>query len=130
MPKHDPKVKENKSAWRQHPDYRIDIEACEKPMRVIYNGETIADSQHALLLQEQDHIPVYYFPREDVRMDLLRPIEKITFCPFKGEAHHWALTAGDRDVEVAAWSYEAPFDEVKRIKAYIAFYPEAGDLTS
>jgi len=130
MPKHDPKVKENKSAWTEQPDYRIDIDACDNPVRVVFNGETIVDSENALLLREQDHAPVYYFPREDVRMDLLRPIEKISFCPFKGEAHHWALSLEAQHIEVAAWSYETPFSEVKKIKGYIAFYPEAVDQLS
>jgi len=130
MPKHNSKIKQKKSAWSQYPDYRIDIEACEKSIRVIYDGKTIADSQHSLLLKEQDHAPVYYFPRKDVRMDLLHPTAKTTFCPFKGEANHWALIIGEQHIAVAAWSYGAPFNEVKKIKAYIAFYPEAGNLIS
>jgi len=130
MPKQDANPQRKQSAWADHPDYRIDIEASEKPMRIIYNGETIADSQHALRLQEQNYAPVYYFPRQDVRMDLLHPTAKTTFCPFKGEASYWALIIGAQHIEVAAGSYDDPFDEVNEIEEYIAFYPEAGDLTS
>ena len=130
MTKRDSTIERRKSAWGENPDYRIDIETCDKPVRVVFNGETIADSQHTLLLQEQDHAPVYYFPREDVHMDRLKPTTKTTVCPFKGEASHWSLTVGGRHIEVAAWGYEDPFDEVNKIKGYIAFYPEAGDLIS
>lgn len=130
MSKHDPKINDKKSAWQEHPDYQIDIEVCGKPVRVILDGVTIADSCMVLLLQEQGHAPVYYFPREDVRMTHLHASEKTSFCPFKGEARHWSLHVGDQHIAVAAWSYEAPFDEVRQIKDYIAFYPEAGDLIS
>lgn len=130
MPEQDANPHRKQSAWADHPDYRIDIEVCEKPMRVVFNSETIADSQHTLLLREQDHAPVYYFPRQDVRMALLHPTAKTTFCPFKGEASHWALIIGAQHIEVAAWSYDKPFNEVKKIKGYIAFYPEAGNIIS
>lgn len=130
MTSHTPETKKTKSAWSEHPDYRIDIKPCEKPIRIICNGKTIADSRRALLLQEQDHAPVYYFPRQDVRMGILHPTTKTTFCPFKGEANHWALSVGGQHIEVAAWSYENPFAEVKLIKGYIAFYPEVVDQLS
>ena len=125
MPKHDSQVDHKKSAWSERPDYRITIAECAKPMRVVFNGVTLADSRHALLLKEQDHATVVYFPRDDVRMEMFTPIAKTTFCPFKGEASHWALQAGTRHVAVAAWSYETPFNEVHQIKDHIAFYPEA-----
>lgn len=130
MPEYDPQIKKKESAWGKQPDYRIDISLSEKPIRVIYAGEIIADTQRALHLQEQGHSPVYYFPQQDVRMELLHPTTKSTFCPFKGDASHWSLTVGNRHVAVAAWSYAAPFDEVIQIKGYIAFYSEAGDLIS
>lgn len=114
----------NKSAWNDHPDYKIEIELCQQPVQVVYNGETIANSQHVLLVQEQGHAAVYYFPQQDVRMEFLCPTKKMTFCPYKGDARHWAITVKDQHVEVAAWCYENPFEQVNIIKDYIAFYPE------
>ena len=46
---------------------------------------------------------VFYFPRDDVRMELLVKTELRTHCPFKGDASYWTLTAGDASVENGAW---------------------------
>lgn len=108
--------------YMKRPDYRIDFVPCAKRVRVRLNGETVADSTRTRLLLETGHVPVYYFPRDDVRMDLLRRTEHSTHCPFKGDAVYWSVAAGGREVENAVWSYEAPFDEVSEIKDYLAFY--------
>lgn len=85
-------------------------------------GETVADSTAALLLLEQGHAPVYYFPRDDVQLELLARSDHRTHCPHKGDARHWTITAGDKRAENAAWSYESPLDDVAEIKGHIAFY--------
>lgn len=120
-------MKNNDSAWLTHPDYQINISLVKKHACILMNKVMIADSHQALLLSEQNHSPVYYFPRQDVRMELLHKISKITFCPFKGEATHWALFTNDAQVKVAAWSYEDPFEQVSAIKNHIAFYPDVLD---
>jgi len=117
-----------RSGWSEHPDYKIEIDTSDRPICMVYQETVIAESRRALLLREQVYAPVYYFPREDVRMEMFEPIEKLTVCPFKGEARHWRLRVGDEHIEVSAWSYEDPFEEVKQIKDHIAFYPEAGEL--
>ena len=128
MASDSPADKKKKSAWHEHPDYLIEIKPCEQRLRILCKEATLADSQRALVVLEQKHSPVYYFPQQDVRMELLSPTEKITFCPFKGEARHWKLVVDGQTVEVAAWSYAEPYDEVKKIKDYIAFYSEVGDI--
>lgn len=42
-------------------------------VRARYAGETIADSRRAMMLRRKGHLPEYWFPRADVRMDLLLP---------------------------------------------------------
>lgn len=115
------------SAWLSHPDYQIDIRESNKRISILINSEIVADSQHALILSEQGHDPVYYFPREDIRLERLHKIEKVTFCPYKGEAIHWAIKTKDKQFKTAAWSYENPFDQVSAIKNHIAFYPDVLD---
>jgi len=118
-----------KSAWPEHPDYKINISLYPKRVRVIVQGETVADSQQVLLVEEQEHAPVYYFPPADVRTELLHKAEKSTFCPFKGEADHWTLQLESARFEAVLWSYASPFDEVKEITDHFAFYPEvAGNM--
>jgi uncharacterized protein (DUF427 family) len=48
------------------------MELSPRYVRVKFAGETVADSKRAMLMHEANRIPVYYFPKEDVRMDLVR----------------------------------------------------------
>jgi len=114
-----------RSAWVEHPDYHMDIERTGHRAQIIYNKVTVADSNNVLQVQELDYPLRYYFPREDIKMDLLYPIDEISFCPFKGEATYWALVVDSKRIDRAAWCYKAPFPEVKQLKNYFAFYPEA-----
>lgn len=53
------------------PDYVVEMEPEARRIRVMIEGETIVDSTNALLMHESNHQGVYYFPREDVRMEFL-----------------------------------------------------------
>jgi uncharacterized protein (DUF427 family) len=110
------------SGFKTNPDYKITFEPSPRRVRVQFSGETIADSIGARLLFETRHLPVYYFPRSDVRMDLMRPTEHHTFCPYKGTASYWTIRVGDKSSENAVWGYPEPYDEVDAIKDYVAFY--------
>jgi uncharacterized protein (DUF427 family) len=101
---------------------RITLVPTQKRIRVMTGDATIADSAATLLLLESGHRPVYYFPRADVRMDLLTPTSHHTRCPYKGEASYWSLQAGGRAVENAVWSYEQPIEGVEPIAQRLAFY--------
>lgn len=103
-------------------DRRITFEPSPKHVRVVFNGKTVADTLRAGLLLEAGHMPVYYFPREDVRLDLLERTDHRTHCPYKGDASYWTLTVGGRRIENAVWSYEEPFPEMAQIKGWLAFY--------
>ena len=110
------------SGFKTNPDYRITFEASPRRVRVNFAGETVADSTNAHLLFETRHLPVYYFPRADVRMDLLTATDHHSFCPYKGQASYWTLRAGGRVAENAVWGYPVPYEEVAAIKDYVAFY--------
>ena len=115
------------SAWASHPGYSIDFEPCPRRVRVVFNGQTVADSTAAMYMHEKAHVPVYYFPRRDVRMDLFDATDNESFCPFKGEASYWSIEVDGRVSENAVWSYETPFEEVAAIKDYVAFYWDRAD---
>ena len=51
------------------------MEPTQRRLRVVFNGEVIADSTAARVMYETHHLPVYYFPVSDVRMDLLEPTD-------------------------------------------------------
>jgi len=87
----------------------------------VFQGQAVADSSKVLVMYETRLAPVFYFPREDVRMDLLAKSDRRTHCPFKGNASYWTIRVGSRSAEDAAWSYEAPYDESSIVKEYVAF---------
>jgi uncharacterized protein (DUF427 family)/class 3 adenylate cyclase len=103
-------------------DYSVTVSPSRKRVKVVFNGEVVADSNRALVLRETRLPPVYYLPREDVDLRFLVPSDHHTYCPFKGTASYWSLAVGDKTVENVAWSYEDPDDEALAIRGYIAFY--------
>ena len=62
-----------------HPTYRVDMAPVPRRVRVALGDETIADSTNVLLMLETNHNPVYYFPRADLRMDLMERTDHSTF---------------------------------------------------
>lgn len=107
------------SVLRPHTLY---FEESPKRIRVEFGGETVADSRRAKLLYESNILPLYYFPEEDVRMDLLEPTDHTTHCPFKGDAAYWNIRVGDRVAENAAWGYPEPLEEAPPLAGYVALY--------
>jgi uncharacterized protein (DUF427 family) len=104
------------------PGRALYLEPTPKRIRVIVGGEAVADSRRAMLLHESGHLPIYYFPPEDVRSDLLEPSDRHTRCPKKGEASYHTIRVGDRVVEAGAWYYPDPIPDAPPIKGLIAFY--------
>jgi uncharacterized protein (DUF427 family) len=100
----------------------IRIEPWPRRVRAMLGNVAVADSTRVLLLLEQGHLPVYYFPPEDVRTDLMEPTDKHTRCPYKGEASYWTIKVGDREAANATWAYLDPLPERTDIKGYMAFY--------
>jgi uncharacterized protein (DUF427 family) len=79
------------------------------------------------LLHEKNHLPVYYFPMDDVRQDLLEGTDHTTHCPFKGDAAYWSVRVGDKLAENAVWGYPDPLDSAPHISGLVAFYFDAMD---
>ena len=103
-------------------DHALYLEDSPRRVRARFNGETVVDSRRVKLLHEAGHLPVYYFPEEDVRMDLLEESDHTTHCPFKGDASYWSVRVGDKVAENAAWSYPEPIDSARPLAGLIAFY--------
>lgn len=98
------------------------VEPVPERLRVIVDGETIAETAHGLRVLETAGAPVYYFPPEDVRMDLLAASPHTSFCEWKGTAVYYALVGTGRRIENVAWSYPAPNLGYEAIRGCLAFY--------
>ena len=103
-------------------EHWVVTEPSPRRVRAVFGGAVVADSTSVVLLRERGMVPVYYFPADDVRTDLLERSERRTHCPYKGDASYWSLRLGDRTAPDAVWAYEDPITEVSDIKGHLAFY--------
>ena len=109
---------------------RVRTEPNRRRVRVFFGGEAVADSSATLYLFETGHLPVYYFPRADVRFDLLEPTSEHTHCPYKGDASYYDVVdpATQESVKDAVWHYREPYPSVGQIAEYVAFYPNKVEI--
>ncbi|HET7481866.1 MAG TPA: DUF427 domain-containing protein [Actinomycetota bacterium] len=106
----------------------LEVEPCDKRVRVSFNGEVIADTTDAKVLRETGLPPVYYVPFADIRREVLTRTDHSTHCPFKGQASYWTVTVGDRAAENALWAYEDPIPESRYLVDHAAFYTNKVEL--
>ena len=104
-------------------DHPITIEPITQRVRIVWRGRTIGESTRALELAEAGYKPVAYVPREDVDMTLLERTDRVTTCPYKGEANYYSIRDGEHRDENVVWTYERPKSEVVEIASHLAFYP-------
>ena len=97
----------------------IGFEPSPKWVRVMLGGKFIADSKRVRLLQASGS-PRYYFPKEDVRMDLLEPAGDEEQTPL-GKASFWTVKVGNRVAEKGAWMYNQPVSPTLDLRNYVAF---------
>ena len=107
------------SGYVEVPDYRIDLLRRTNRIEARSGTRRLALSTHAIIVDEQDHALVVYFPRADVDMTALVPHDRSSHCPFKHDAQYWALATSPG--EPIAWSYPTPYPKVVTITDHIAF---------
>jgi uncharacterized protein (DUF427 family) len=95
-------------------------------VRVRFGDEWVADSKRVRLLLEPKRLPVFYFPKADVRTDLLVPSER-RGTSSRGPRTWWHVEAGGRSAEDAAWSFDDPPDGYGFLSGFVAFFWEAMD---
>ncbi len=111
-----------RSKFKENPNKKIEFVPSPRRVRAVLAGETVADTTRAMLMRETGHVPVYYFPREDLRRDLFEATDHHTHCPYKGDASYWTAKVEGQVEENLAWSYLDPFDEIPEIGGYVSFH--------
>jgi uncharacterized protein (DUF427 family) len=104
-------------------DHPITIEPIAGRVRVVWRGRTIGETTRALELREAGYKPVAYIPRDDVDMRLLERTDRVTHCPYKGDANYYTIRSDDGRDDNAVWTYEHPKGDVSEIAGHLAFYP-------
>ncbi|MBV8195856.1 MAG: DUF427 domain-containing protein [Candidatus Dormibacteraeota bacterium] len=112
----------------RNPYTRIDILASSRHVRIELDSISIAETRQPRILFETHLMPRYYMPLSDVRLDLLRPSERVTHCPYKGAATYWSVDTGTRLHPDIVWMYRSPLAESQKIAGLASFYDERCDL--
>ena len=104
------------------------LEAVPERLRVVVDGETLAETTRGVRVLETAGAPVYYFPADDVRAARLIPSPRRTTCEWKGEADYRTYVGPDgRRIENIAWSYARPSPGYEAIRGHLAFYASRVD---
>jgi uncharacterized protein (DUF427 family) len=100
--------------------HRIDIRQTSRHLVVRHHDSTIADTTRPVVLYESGFAPRWYVPRADIDESALAPVERQTFCPYKGLCNYYDVG----EARLAAWSYPDAYPEVGRISNLVSFEPD------
>ena len=106
------------------PDHPITITQNPRRVRVTAGDILIAETSKALTLKEARYPAVQYVPRQDANMALLERTDRVTHCPYKGDASYYSVKADGKTLDNAIWTYETPFPAMTEISGHLAFYPD------
>ena len=99
------------------------VDAYNRILTLKYNDSIIAKTDRAFIVKEVGksvYDPVFYLPKEDIKVEIEMEPERQSTCPIKGEATYWNLKNNPTS-DYFAWSYETPLPRSKKIEGYIAF---------
>jgi uncharacterized protein (DUF427 family) len=89
------------------PDRVLYAEPLRRRMRAELGGETVVQSDDAILLFEPGRYPVAYFPIDDFAEGALRPIEHRSTHPELGDTAWYEVVGGTRNAARGAWQHIA-----------------------
>jgi uncharacterized protein (DUF427 family) len=105
------------------------LEKTSLHLRVLLNGQVIADTTNSFRVLETHHPPTYYIPPSDVIPGVIQPSPGgETMCEWKGRASYFDVTpppsseGSTATVSRRVWAYLNPTPEFKPIAGYYSFY--------
>ena len=93
------------------------VEPSPRWVRGFVNGVPIVNSKRVVVVYGARRLATYFFPTDDVRMDLLRPVETQSTL---GE-QRLTLELNGRTIDDIAWTYTDANSEQAALRGYIAF---------
>ncbi len=109
--------------------HTVTITPTTERVEVRVGDQVLAVTDQALRLEETGLPARYYLPKDDVRMELLKPTSFHTTCPFKGEASYWSVETGGETLDGVVWAYETPIEAAADIAGFLSFYPDRTEIT-
>ncbi|MEM1349178.1 MAG: DUF427 domain-containing protein [Myxococcota bacterium] len=98
------------------------LERVDKALKIVFRGETIAETTKGWRVLETSHPPVYYFPVEDVRRTYVEEAAGSSFCEWKGHASYVDVVVAGERLERVGWYYATPTPRFEELAGAIAFY--------
>lgn len=86
-------------------------------MKAIWNNITIAESDDTVVVENN-----HYFPQHSLKREFFKSSDKISRCPWKGEARYLSVIVDGEENTDAAWYYPEPKEAAANIKDRIAFW--------
>lgn len=127
-PKMDKWMEEEEELYvhARDPYKRVDAIPSARHVRVVIDGQTVAETRRPHLVFETNHPVRYYIPQADVRMDWLIPSATMSRCPYKGPASYWSVKLGNETFNDLVWGYLETIPECPKIKGLVCFWQERG----
>jgi uncharacterized protein (DUF427 family) len=102
----------------------LTIEPFAGAVTVRFSDAVVAATEHAKILREEGHEPVFYIPFEDIYFDLFEKTNTTSSSPQKGPASCWRVHAVGSSADDFMWAYETPDTAARAIARHGAFDPE------
>jgi uncharacterized protein (DUF427 family) len=109
------------------PYVRIDALQSSRHIKIVLQGETVAESRQPVIVYETGLSPRYFFQQDEVNHALLRESGESRYNPYLGEARFYAWSKADAQLPVFACSYPDPLPEAAALKNRIGIYHELAD---
>ena len=93
----------------------VQMEPTHRWIRVKYDGQMIADSKSVMMLREAGSLPVYFFPKTDIRSEMLQQSSETSSTIF------YDVQGASRSSQRAAYAYKAQAGVKGDLTNYVAF---------
>ena len=98
------------------------LQPVARTLEVVFAGRTIARTTRGHRVLETSHPPTYYLPPDDVLPGILRRLDGMTTCEWKGRACYFDVVVDGLTAHRGAWSYPITTPPFDAMKDHIGFY--------
>jgi uncharacterized protein (DUF427 family) len=114
-------------AHARDPYHRVDAVPSSRHIRVLLDGEVLAESNRQVAIFETGLPARWYLPREDVRVEL-EPSDLQTVCAYKGYASYFSARTAGGLRENLVWTYREPRRDAEPVQDLVCFFNEHTDI--
>lgn len=85
--------------------------------KATWEGTVLAESNATVEVEGNQ-----YFPPQSIKSEYLKPSDKHSTCPWKGQASYYHVEVNGKRNADAAWYYPEPKSAAQQIKDHVAFW--------